>query len=84
MRIFYLKKKDVKVFMGSQNCFGDLAGKMMAEMVLWRCQQESLKEWREATRRGNEKEENERNEKKGAGQSDKGEFKKGVVGSGVR
>ena len=31
MRIFYLKKKDVKVFMGSQNFFGDLTGKMMAE-----------------------------------------------------
>ena len=76
MRIFYLKKKDVKVFMGSQIFFGDLAGKMMAEMVIWRCRQESLKEWREATRRGNEKEEKERNEKKGAGQRDKGEFKK--------
>ena len=44
MRIFYLKKKDVKVFMGSQNFFGDLTGKMMAEMVIWRCRQESLKE----------------------------------------
>ena len=58
---------------------------MMAEMVIWRCWQESLKEWREAARRGNEKEEKERNEKKGAGQRDKGELKKmewWVVGLG--
>ena len=34
MRNFYLKKKDVKVFMSSQEFFGDLAGKMMVEMVI--------------------------------------------------
>ena len=66
----------MKVFMGSQKFPGDLAGKMMVEMVIWRCRQESLKEWREAGRWGNEKEEKERNGKKGAGQRDKGEFKK--------
>ena len=81
MRNFYLKKKDVKVFMGSQEFSGDLARKMMVEMVIWRCQKESLKEWREAARWGNEKE---GNEKKGAGQRDKGELKKelSVVGLG--
>ena len=74
MRIFYLKKKGCEGVYGFPIFFGDLAGKMMAEMVIWRCRQESLKEWREATRRGNEKEEKERNEKKGADQRDKGEF----------
>ena len=34
MRNFYLKKKDVKVFMSSQEFFGDLARKMMVEMVI--------------------------------------------------
>ena len=84
MRNFYLKEKDVKVFMGSQEFSRDLARKMMVEMVIWRCRQESLKEWREAARRGNEKEEKEGNEKKGAGQRDKGELKKEwwVVGLG--
>ena len=71
--------------MGSQKFFDDLVGKMMVEIVIWRCWQESLKEWREAARGGNEKEEKERNEKKGAGQRDKGELKKKewwVVGLG--
>ena len=35
MRNFYLKKKDVKVFMGSQEFSGDFAGKMMVEMLIW-------------------------------------------------
>ena len=76
MRNFYLKKKDVKVFMGSQKFSDYLAGKMMVEMVIWRCREESLKEWREAAKWGNEKEEKEINEKKGADQRDKGELKK--------
>ena len=48
--------------MGSQKFSGDLAGKMMVEMVIWRCWQESLKEQRERSTE-NEKEEKERKEK---------------------
>ena len=60
--------------MSSQEFSSDLAEKLMVEMVIWSCRQESLKEWRECSTE-NEKEEKERTEKKGAGQRDKGEFK---------
>ena len=43
MRNFFPQIKDVKVFMGSQQFFGNLIGKMTVEIVIWRCWQESLK-----------------------------------------
>ena len=47
--------------MGSQKFSGDLSGKMIVEMVIRRCRQESLKELRERSTE-NEKEEKERKE----------------------
>ena len=59
MRNFFPQKKDVKVFMGSQQFFCNLIGKMTVEMVIWRCWQES----EEMCSTANEKEEKERKEK---------------------
>ena len=74
----------MKGHIGSQEFSGDLTGKMMVEMVIWRCRQREFEGVKRSCQTGNEKEEKERNEKKGAGQRDKGELKKEwwVVGLG--
>ena len=74
MRNFYLKKKDVKVFLGFQKFSDDLVRKMMVEMVMVVVLVGEFEGVMRSYQTGNEKKEKERNEKKGAGQKDKGEL----------
>ena len=62
------------MFTGSQNFFGVLAGKMMVEMVVAVVPAGEFEGVKRSCQTRNEKEEKERNEKKGADQRDKGEL----------
>ena len=73
------------MFMSSQKFFGALAEKNNGGNGDMEVSAREFEGGKRSCRRGNEKEEKERNEKKGAGQRDKGELKKKewwVVGLG--